>query len=138
MEFDTSSPIWGQLVTEFSRRIVVGEWEPGGRIPGVRDLAADLGVNPNTVQRALSDLERQGLCRSERTAGRFVTTDEDRVDALRAELAQEAADDFIRRAHGLRMPQAQARRLIDERWHSHDHDDTAPTGDAARQQGAGE
>lgn len=128
MDFDTSSPIWGQLVTEFSRRIVVGEWEPGGRIPGVRDLAGDLGVNPNTVQRALSELERQELCRSERTAGRFVTTDGGRIDALRAELAQEAADDFIRRAHGLRMAQTQARRLIDERWHNDDHDDTSPSG----------
>lgn len=138
MEFDTSSPIWGQLVTEFSRRVVVGEWELGSRIPGVRDLAGGLGVNPNTVQRALSELERQGLCRSERTAGRFVTTDEDRVDSLRAELAQGAADDFIRRAHGLRMPQAQARRLIDERWHSHEHDDTSPSGDHHPERAAGE
>lgn len=138
MEFDTGSPIWAQLVTEFSRRIVVGEWEPGGRIPGVRDLAADLGVNPNTVQRALAELERQDLCRSERTAGRFVTADEDRIDILRAELAQEAADDFIRRARGLRMPQDRARRLIDERWHSHDHDDAGPPGADHRHLAAGE
>ncbi|WP_159623018.1 GntR family transcriptional regulator [Ruania rhizosphaerae] len=124
MEFDTSSPIWGQLVTEFSRRIVTGEWPAGGRIAGVRDLASELGVNPNTVQRALAELERRELCRSERTAGRFVTAEEGHIDALRAELAQDAADDFIRRASGLGMPPAQARRLIEERWNDHDHQHT--------------
>ncbi|GMA41019.1 GntR family transcriptional regulator [Mobilicoccus caccae] len=75
MEFDPARPIWHQLIHEFSRRIVTGEWSPGGRIGGVRELAGELGVNPNTVQRALSELERDGLCRSERTAGRFVTDD---------------------------------------------------------------
>lgn len=123
MEFDTSSPIWGQLVAEFSRRIVTGEWPPGTRIAGVRDLASELGVNPNTTQRALAELERQELCRSERTAGRFVTSDTVRIDALRAELAQGAADDFVHRARGLGMHQHQARRLIEERWSHDDHND---------------
>ncbi|SEE64992.1 GntR family transcriptional regulator [Ruania alba] len=121
MEFDPTSPIWGQLVAEFSRRIVTWTWPPGSRISGVRELAADLSVNPNTVQRALAELERQGLCRSERTSGRFVTSDEARIDALRAELAQEAADDFVRRAQGLGMVPTQALRLIKERWQSDDH-----------------
>jgi GntR family transcriptional regulator len=124
MQFDTGSPLWGQLVTEFSRRIVTGEWATGGRIAGVRDLAGDLGVNPNTVQRALAELERRGLCRSERTAGRYVTSDEAAVDALRAELAREAADEFVRRAQGLAMPADQAQRLIEERWNDH-HTDRA-------------
>lgn len=123
MEFDTSSPIWGQLVAEFSRRIVTGEWPPGARIAGVRDLASELGVNPNTTQRALAELERQELCRSERTAGRFVTSDEERIDTLRAELAQGAADDFVRRARGLGMRPDQARELIEERWSHDDHID---------------
>ncbi|HIW66539.1 MAG TPA: GntR family transcriptional regulator, partial [Candidatus Dietzia merdigallinarum] len=48
MQFDNSSPIWTQLVAEFSRRIVTGDWAPGEKMPGVRELAADLGVNPNT------------------------------------------------------------------------------------------
>ncbi|UFU02725.1 GntR family transcriptional regulator [Ruania suaedae] len=124
MEFDTSSPIWGQLVAEFSRRIVTGTWPAGSRISGVRELAGDLGVNPNTVQRALAELERRDLCRSERTAGRFVTTEEHHIDALRAELAQDAADDFVRRTRGLGMSAAQARRLIEERWNDH-HDHPA-------------
>ncbi|MGO1228313.1 MAG: GntR family transcriptional regulator [Brachybacterium sp.] len=122
MQFDSSLPIWMQLVTEFSRRIVVGQWPAGVRIPGVRGLAAELGVNPNTIQRALSELEREGLCRSERTSGRFVTEDADRIDRLRADLAEGAADDFIQHAHGFGMGRVQAQQLLSERWEHHDHD----------------
>ena len=100
MQFDSTLPIWWQLVTEFSRRVVVGLWPAGTKIPGVRGLAEELGVNPNTIQRALSELERDGLCRSERTSGRFVTEDTDRIDQLRAELAEGLADDFVGRARG--------------------------------------
>lgn len=132
MQFDGALPIWTQLVTEFSRRIVVGQWPAGTRLPGVRGLAGELGVNPNTIQRALSELEREGLCRTERTSGRFVTEDTDRIDQLRAELAESAADDFIDRARGFGMARYQAQQLLTERWdhHDHDHDDGPRTGGA--------
>lgn len=120
MEFDTSSPIWLQLVSEFSRRIVTGEWAQGEKVPGVRELALQLGVNPNTVQRALGEMERDGLCRSERTAGRFVTGDGRRISALRRALVTEAADDYIRVSRGLRMEVQDAVALVDERWMTHD------------------
>lgn len=120
MEFDTSSAIWLQLVSEFSRRIATAHWAPGEKIPGVRELALQLGVNPNTVQRALVELERDGLCRSERTTGRFVTDDNDRISALRRALVTEAADDYIRASRGLRMHVRDAVALIDERWNTHD------------------
>lgn len=120
MDFDPSRPIWLQLVAEFSRRIVAGHWAPGARIGGVRDLAAELQVNPNTVQRALAELDREGLSRSERTSGRFVTDDQGRIDRLRHDLALGAADDYIRNARGLAMSQPDATRLITERWSTHD------------------
>jgi GntR family transcriptional regulator len=123
VRFDNSAPIWVQLVAEFARRIAAGEWAKGTRLPGVRELAADLGVNPNTAQRALAELERQELCRSERTSGRFVTDDTARIDDLRAELARDAADEFVRRARGFNMRRTQAQQLIAERWnHDGDHD----------------
>lgn len=122
MRFDSSSPIWVQLTDEFSRRIVTGEWPAGSKVPGVRELATDLGVNPNTVQRALAELERLGLCRSERTSGRFVTGDGSRIDAVRGDLAGGAADEFVRRARGLQMAREQARALLDERWDRYDDD----------------
>lgn len=127
MDFDPTQPIWLQLVAEFSRRIAAGEWASGDRIAGVRDLAADLRVNPNTVQRALAELERDGLCRSERTAGRFVTDDTDRIRDLRHSLAAQAADDFVRRVRGYAMGLADARALLDERW-TDDRPDLAPAG----------
>ncbi len=120
MEFDPTQPIWLQLVAEFSRRIVVGTWQPGERVPGVRDLAVELGVNPNTVQRSLAELERDGLMRTERTTGRFVTDDPDRLQGLRRQLASQAADDYITRARGFAMDLAAAQALIDERWTRHD------------------
>lgn len=129
MEFDTSSPIWEQLVAEFSRRIVTRAWPAGGRISGVRELASELGVNPNTVQRALAEMERRGLCRSERTAGRFVTSDEQVIDEVRARLAVGAADDYVHRARGLGMSRTRARQLIEERWNHDDHIRTVARGE---------
>lgn len=116
MEFDSTQPIWLQLVAEFSRRIAVGLWPAGERVPGVRELAADLGVNPNTVQRAFGELERDSLVRSERTTGRFVTDDGDRISGLRRRLATAAADDFVRRGRGFGMTLDDARALLEQRW----------------------
>lgn len=128
MDFDTSSPIWLQLVSEFSRRIVTGEWGAGERIPGVRELALQLGVNPNTVQRTLGEMEREGLCRSERTAGRFVTDNRGRISALRRALVTDAADEYIRMGRGLGMEASDAVALIDERWRRSDDESDDRTG----------
>lgn len=116
MDFDPSVPIWLQLVDEFQRRIVTGEWPRGGRIAGVRELAGDLRVNPNTVQRALAELDRRGLSRSERTTGRFVTDDAADIDAARVELAAEAAADYARRAAGLGLSLASASEVLRRHW----------------------
>ena len=116
MDFDTSSRIWIQLQAEFTRRIVVGEWRAGQRIPGVRDLAGELKVNPNTVQRALAELDRLGLSHPERTAGRFVTDDAGLITEARLALAADAATDYARRAQGLGMSLDDARTLLGRRW----------------------
>lgn len=123
MDFDPSRPIWHQLIEEFSRRIVVGAWGPGQRIAGVRELAGELGVNPNTVQRALAELERDGLARSERTAGRFVTDDADRIRDLRRTLAVGVTDAYIQRAHGLGLDLRDATSLLEQRWTINDQHD---------------
>lgn len=116
MQFDPALPIWTQLLEEFTRRLVTGEWKPGQKIPGVRDLAADLGVNPNTVQRSLAELERQGLCRAERTAGRFVTDDLAKISQLKTQQAAQLADGFIDSCTGLGIAREQALELIERRW----------------------
>lgn len=123
MEFKAGIPIWTQLVDEFIRRIASGEWEPGSRIPAVRELAGDLGVNPNTAQRALTELERRELCRTERTSGRFITDDTEIIERIRVQLAQSSADVYIRTARNLGLTQDRAQKLITESWHRHDHDE---------------
>ena len=116
MQVDDSRPIWAQLVDEFRRRIAAGEWIAGARVPSVRELALELGVNPNTVQKALGEVDRLGLTQTSRTAGRFVTSDEDAVAGGRAALAAATADGFAQVARGIGLSLEEAQRLLAERW----------------------
>lgn len=88
-------PIYQQLIEGLTIRIVSGIYEPGGKVPAVRELAAEAGVNPNTMQRALSDLERDGLLYTQRTSGRFVTEDTAMITDVRQELAKSKIEDFL-------------------------------------------
>ena len=74
-ELVNDRPIWVQLIEQLTRRIVSGEYPPGARVPSVRDLAAEAGVNPNTMQRALSGLEERGLLVAQRSIGAFIVFD---------------------------------------------------------------
>ena len=87
-KIDGSAPIYSQLVEQIKQEIVSGGFPPGQRLPSVRDLATEAGVNPNTMQRALAELERDGLVYSQRTAGRFVTEDRKMIDGVKRSLAQ--------------------------------------------------
>ena len=96
-ELVNDRPIWVQLIEQLTRRIVSGEYPPGARVPSVRDLAADAGVNPNTMQRALSGLEERGLLVAQRSIGRFVTQDAALIVRMRQELAEQELAVFKRR-----------------------------------------
>jgi len=86
-KFDEKTPIYLQLLNIFKVKIANGEWQAGERTETVRDLAVRYQVNPNTVQRALAELERENLVYSERTSGRYITKDQETVRAIRADLA---------------------------------------------------
>lgn len=116
MEFDSARPIWFQLVDEFRRRIAIGQWRPGQRIPSVRELALELGVNPNTVQRALGELDRLKLTKSERTAGRYVCADEDEVGQSTFELADGVTDAYIAQMRGLGLSLEQTIEHVRTHW----------------------
>ena len=94
-QFDSSRPIYAQLVERLKARILAGTYPPGGHLDSVRDLAAAAGVNPNTVQRAFQELEKEGLVYSARTSGRFVTEDEKLIDQKRHEVAQSLMKNFV-------------------------------------------
>jgi len=87
-QFGGDAPIYAQLVSQIKLCIVTGEYPPGGRLPSVRDLAMEAGVNPNTMQRALTELERAGLVYSQRTAGRYVTEDIGMIEEAKLGLAE--------------------------------------------------
>ena len=93
-QFDASRPIYAQLVERLKARILAGTYPPGGHLDSVRDLAAAAGVNPNTMQRALAQLETEGLVHTERTAGRYVTEDTALIEQLRADTARDAGVGF--------------------------------------------
>ena len=95
-QLDKNRPIYIQLVEELQSRIVSGAYPPGAKVDSVRDLAAEAAVNPNTMQRALAELEQSGLLRAERTSGRFVTEDEELIAAVRKSLAKEKIEAFVR------------------------------------------
>ncbi|MBO4915229.1 MAG: GntR family transcriptional regulator [Oscillospiraceae bacterium] len=93
--FREDLPIYTQLYEHLTLAIVSGVYGPGEKLPAVRELAVDAGVNPNTVQRALSELERSGLVHSQRTTGRFVTEDAQRIEQERQRLAEEQVRQFL-------------------------------------------
>ena len=110
-ELQSSRPIWLQLSEQLARRIVTGAYPPGSRFPTVRDLAAEAGVNPNTMQRALGQLESEGLVITNRTAGRTVTEDVGVLDAMRRRLAAELTEQFFSAMKELGYSRAQAAAL---------------------------
>ena len=73
--FEGNVPIYLQIVDKIKRYIITGEGKAGERLPSVREFAAQMQVNPNTVQKALADLEESGLIHTERTNGKFITQD---------------------------------------------------------------
>ena len=87
-------PIYVQIMNRVREAVAAGELKPGERVASVREMANDFEVNPNTMQRALNELEREGLLVSERTAGRFVTEDEALIRQLRSEMAVDTVDAF--------------------------------------------
>lgn len=82
-EFQDHLPIYAQLMDTLKRRIITGRYLPGEKLPSVRELAAEAGINPNTVQRAFSELEREGLIYTQRATGKYVTENA-RRDQIRA------------------------------------------------------
>lgn len=108
-------PIWMQLAEQLTLRIVSGLYPPGAPVPTVRALAAEAGVNPNTMQRALAELETQGLVETRRTAGRTVTEEQQLIYQVRAGLAKERVEAFLSAMRELGYTDAQTEALIHDR-----------------------
>lgn len=113
--FTGDAPIYTQLVDRIKQKIVSGEYIPGQRFPAVRDLAQEAGVNPNTMQRAMQELERQGLLFSQRTSGRFVTDEIEKIEATKREMVQAQIEQLIQQMDALGCGKAELLQLLEER-----------------------
>lgn len=94
-QFSDDRPIYTQLMEQIQLKIICGEYKAGEKLPSVRELAAEAAVNPNTMQKALSELERNNLVYSQRTSGRFITEDIEMINNLRKTLAHDEIQKFL-------------------------------------------
>ncbi len=113
--FKNGIPIYTQIVDEMTIRIASGSYAPGEKLPSVRDLAMEAGVNPNTMQRAYAELERRGLVFSERTSGRFVTKEADVLKKLNEELARAWFEEFADKLRKIGMDTGEISEYV-ENW----------------------
>ena len=103
-----SRPIWQQLTEQLARRIITGAYPLGSRFPAVRELAAEAGVNPNTMQRAITQLETLGLVTTNRTLGRTVTENTEALEEMRRRLAVECAESYFKEMGALGYSRGEA------------------------------
>lgn len=94
-EFNEKSPIYSQIAEHIKMQIVSQEIKSGDQLPTVRELAQEAGVNPNTMQRAFTELEREGMVFSQRTSGRFVTEDNLLIGKIRQQVAKAELATFV-------------------------------------------
>ncbi len=113
-ELDSDRPIYAQLVERIQREIVSGKYQPGEKLPSVRDLAAVAAVNPNTMQKAFAELERSGLIVTQRTSGRTVTEDIELIGNTREQLAAGHVRIFINNMQALGYQKEEIRDLFDK------------------------
>ena len=111
---DSSRPIYLQIIERVQMDIITGRYQPGDKLPSVRDLAQEAAVNPNTMQKALSELERSGLIYSQRTSGRFITEDKELIHQMKKELAAAEVSAFVAHMKQLGITPQEIRQLLAE------------------------
>lgn len=93
-KFANDIPIYIQLVEQIKAKIISGEYLPGEKLQSVRELATDAGVNPNTMQKAMGELERVGLVHTQRTSGRYITENTELIDNIKLDVAKVKLEEF--------------------------------------------
>ncbi len=112
--FDRHIPVYIQIADKICAQIITGEYAPEAQIPSVRQLAFMAAVNPNTVQRALTELENEGIIFSKGTLGRFVTSDEKLIEQARHRAAKQLVADFVNQAKRLNISKEEIIKFIEE------------------------
>ena len=94
-QFDNNIPIYIQLVEQLKKYIISKKIQPGERLPSVRELALQTKVNPNTMQKALVELENLKLIYTERTNGKYVTNDKKLIEKYKLKYAKELSNKYL-------------------------------------------
>ncbi|MFA5658594.1 MAG: GntR family transcriptional regulator [Oscillospiraceae bacterium] len=111
---NSDKPVYLQLIEEIELRIITGLYPLGEKLPSVRDLAEEAAVNPNTMQKAMAELERCGLVYSQRTTGRFITEDKELVLSIKNGFAKEHIREYLTKMKKLGFSKQQANTMLDE------------------------
>ncbi len=109
---DSGRPIYAQIIERVQLDIITGHYKPGEKLPSVRELASEAAVNPNTMQKALSELEQSGLLYTQRTSGRFITEDTELIHRIKNDLATMQVREFIRKMRQLGLGDNEILQLI--------------------------
>ena len=112
--FENNRPIYSQILEQIRLGIISGEFSAGSRLPSVRELAAGASVNPNTMQKALSELEQSKIIYSQRTSGRFVTEDQSMIEQIKQEIAETKIKEFIQTMQELGISPDEVLKLIEK------------------------
>jgi DNA-binding transcriptional regulator YhcF (GntR family) len=120
---DGDRPIYIQLVEILQNKIIAGEYQPGEKLPSVREFAADAGVNPNTMQRAFANLEQMGLIATMRTNGRTVADNPGIISQTGKEVADAEVEQFFSRMKELGYSRAKALELASAKVNGGDNDE---------------
>jgi GntR family transcriptional regulator len=116
MEFDTTRPIYRQIIDDFKKQMIRGELKNGDKILSQREYAARAQINPNTVQRAYREMENMNLVLTMRGQGTFINVNEDRLRELKREMAQGLVDRFIKEMHSLEFNQKEVLKMLKEKY----------------------
>ena len=113
-EFDNSTPIYTQIIENIKICIISGIFTPGEKLPSVRELASQTKVNPNTMQKALTELEETKLIYTERTNGKFVTDDKKLIEKIKRELAEEKVNNYLNDMQNIGIDYKEALKYLQE------------------------
>ncbi len=124
LTWDLSSdrPIYSQLVDKIKMEIISGVYKAGDKIPSVRELASEASVNPNTMQKALTELERDGLVYSQRTSGRFITEDQNMIKEVKNQLAIEQIAVFFEKMKQLGYKKEETLQLVENAFRGEENE----------------
>ncbi len=115
IKFNSNSPIYLQVSADIKRKIITGHYQSNSKLESIRELATIYGVNPNTIQKSMQELESIGLLYSERALGRFICDNQETIDDLKQQLAKDFINDFVLNLEGIGLTVQEGIKLLENR-----------------------